>query len=56
MYVVENKKGYIKEFTMIFDKVTIFYDSSYKFNKKELKKFFIFRNKKKYKVYKVIEG
>lgn len=53
MYVIENEKGYIKEFTMIFDKECGYINEAYKFKKKELKRFFIFRKKKKYKIYKV---
>lgn len=53
MYIIETKKGYIKEFTMIFDKECRYIKEAYKFKKKDLNKFFIFRSKKKYRIYKV---
>lgn len=53
MYIVETKKGYIKQFTMIFDMECQFMSEAYKFKKKDLKKFFIFRDKKRYKIYKI---
>lgn len=52
-YIIETKKGYIKEPTFIFDKTCEFLTDAYKFKEKELKKFFMFRNKKNYKTYKM---
>lgn len=52
-YIIEKKKGYIKIPTFIFDEVCGFLTDAYKFKEKELKKFFIFRNKKNYKIYKM---
>jgi hypothetical protein len=56
MYIIETKNGYIKEFTMIFDKECRFMKDAYKFKKKDLKKFFIFREKSRYKVYSIDGG
>lgn len=53
MYIVESKSGYIKEFTLIFDETSQWYKEAYKFKKKDLKKFFMLRDRKKYKVYQV---
>ena len=50
-YIIETKKGYIKEPTFIFDEYCDFLYDAYKFNEKTLKKFFIFRDKKNYKIY-----
>lgn len=52
-YIIETKKGYISEPTLIFDKETEWFKEAYYFNKEQLKKFFIFRDKSKYKVYKI---
>ena len=55
-YVIETKKGYISEFTLIFDKECEFLKDAYKFRKKEdLKKFFMLRDKSRYRVYKIGE-
>lgn len=55
MYIVESKKGYISEFTFIFDKVCLFMKNAYYFDDKTLRKFFIFRDKKRYKIYQIGE-
>lgn len=52
-YVIETKNGYISEPTLIFDKESEWYRDAYHFTKEGIKKFFIFRDKSKYKVYKV---
>ena len=52
MYIVESKKGYISEFTLLFDITCQFMKNAYYFDDKSLKKFFIFRDKKNYKIYK----
>ena len=54
-YIIETKKGYISEFTLIFDKESWWYIDAYKFREEDLKKFFMFRDKNKYKVYKIAE-
>ena len=54
-YVIETKTGYICEFTLIFDKESWWYKDAYKFRKEDLKKFFMFRNKEKYKIYEIAE-
>lgn len=53
MYIVENKRGYIKKPTFIFDYECQFIKEAYKFTEKGLKKFFMFRDKKRYKIYKI---
>lgn len=53
MYVIETKNGYISKFTFIFDKESEWYKDACKFTKEGLKKFFMFRDKKKYKIYKI---
>ena len=53
-YIVESRRGYIKEPTFVFDKTCEFMQDAFKFNnKKELGKFFMFRDKKRYKTYKM---
>lgn len=54
-YVIETKKGYISEPTLIFDKESEWYKDACRFTKEGLKKFFILRDKKKYKIYKIAE-
>jgi len=54
-YVIETKNGYIKEFTLIFDKETQWYKEAFRFTKENIKKFFIFRDKEKYKIYKIAD-
>lgn len=53
-YVIETKKGmYIKEATLIFDKETDYLSEACIFkDNRALDKFFMFRDKSKYKVYK----
>lgn len=55
MYIVETKKGYIKTFTLIFDEECQFLKDAARFDKKALKKFFIFRDKKRYRIYQIDE-
>lgn len=50
-YYIESKEGYIKKPTLLFDITCISLFDAYKFKEKQLKKFFIFRNKKNYKIY-----
>ena len=54
-YVIETKKGmYIKEATIIFDKECDFLSEACLFkDQKAINKFFMFRDKNKYKVYKI---
>ena len=52
-YIIETKTGYISEPTLIFDKETEWFKEACYFNEEQLKKFFMFRNKDKYKVYKI---
>lgn len=52
-YVIETKNGYIKKFSFIFDEECRYLKDACRFTKKGIKKFFIFRNKDKYKVYKI---
>lgn len=52
-YVIETKKGYISEHTLIFDKECEFFKDACYFNEEQLKKFFMFRDKSKYRVYKI---
>ena len=52
-YIIETKNGYISEPTLIFDKETEWFKEACYFNEEQLKKFFIFRDKDKYKVYEI---
>lgn len=52
-YIIETKTGYISEPTLIFDKESEWFKEACYFNEEQLKKFFMFRNKDKYKVYKI---
>ncbi len=54
-YVIETKTGYISGFTFIFDKESMWYSEACKFTEEGLKKFFMFRDKNKYKIYKIAE-
>lgn len=53
MYIVETKKGYIKKFSFIFDYECDYLKEAARFTKRGLKRFFIFRDKSKYKIYKI---
>jgi len=54
VYIVESIRGYIKKPTFIFDKTCDFMKDAFRFkNKKDLNKFFMFRDRKRYKTYKV---
>ncbi len=53
MYVIETKNGYIKKFTLIFDKECDYLKEAAYFTKPALDKFFMFRDRKKYRVYQI---
>lgn len=52
-YIIETKTGYISESTLIFDKESEWFKDACHFTKEGIKKFFLFRNKSKYKIYKI---
>ena len=52
-YIIETKNGYITEPTLIFDKECIWFKDACYFTAEGIKRFFMFRNKDKYKVYKI---
>lgn len=54
-FIIETKNGYITEPTLIFDKESMWFKDACKFTEEGLKKFFMLRDKKKYKVYKLAE-
>lgn len=52
-YIIETKNGYITEPTLIFDKECIWFKDACYFTAEGIKRFFMFRKKDKYKVYKI---
>ena len=54
-FIIETKNGYITEPTLIFDKESMWFKDAGRFTEEGLKKFFLFRDKRKYKIYKIAE-